>query len=78
LDFKYQDNEFFNRFPGRVKKVPLGGFRGLKNKRGLLQEPPSMLLIARLCGMNCLNRANVCTCTAVSANIRIDLINVAL
>jgi len=37
-----------------------------------------MLLIVLLCRMDCLNRANVCTCTAVSTYIRIDLINIAL
>gem|GEM_PF-2795508 len=47
-------------------------------KKGCIDAASFFSLIALLCRMYCLNRTNVCTGTAFSADICIDLIDVAL
>jgi hypothetical protein len=48
------------------------------NKKGAPETAPTVFLIVILFRMNCLYRAYVCTGTTVSANIRINLIDVSL
>ncbi len=50
----------------------------IRNKKGRVSTALLFSLIALFCRMDRLNRADICTCTAIGANIRIDLVDVAL